>query len=73
AIVNQGSQRPNPTQRAIVKYQAYNSNSLPAESKACVPNTGSRKSHRELYLKAKQESNDTTKAHPYKLKLAKPN
>ncbi|KAI8798097.1 Y-box factor [Biomphalaria glabrata] len=39
-LVDQGSQRPTPTPRAIVKYQAYNSDSTPAESQACVPNTG---------------------------------
>ncbi|KAK0063754.1 hypothetical protein Bpfe_006905 [Biomphalaria pfeifferi] len=50
-FVFQGITTPNPTPREIVKYQAYNSDSTPAESQACVPNTGE-----EHHIKAKQEN-----------------
>ncbi|KAK0056073.1 hypothetical protein Bpfe_014474, partial [Biomphalaria pfeifferi] len=47
AIVDQASHA-NPPPRAIVNYQAYNSDLTPAESQACVPNTGEKNPYKKL-------------------------
>uniref|UniRef100_A0A2C9LYJ4 Uncharacterized protein n=1 Tax=Biomphalaria glabrata TaxID=6526 RepID=A0A2C9LYJ4_BIOGL len=70
-----GFTTPTQRQRAIVNYQAYNSDLIPAESQACVPNTGeehhtdnsisrhTKRTQRDS-SKAQQENNDTNIAHP---------